>query len=252
MAELLVETHDHVLTITINRPDKANSISRELSEALIEAVREYERDRQLWAAILTGTGDRFFSAGADLKDVSLRHETHLWEARYFESLFQVSKPMIAAVNGWCLGAGFTLALACDLRVASTGARFGTPDQKLNTVDLAGSVLLSRMIPRAIAMEILLTGEPIDAAEAYRVGLVNRVVPHEQLKAVAEEYAARICANGPLALAACKRIDRETRTMTLAQAAAWFATEAERVLASDDTQEGIAAFLEKRKPSWQAR
>jgi enoyl-CoA hydratase/carnithine racemase len=204
----------------------------------------------LWTAIITGAGDQFFSAGADLKDESFRHEPHAWEARYFESLFSVSKPMIAAVNGWCLGAGFSIALACDLRIASDSAKFGTPDQKLNTVDCAASVLLSRLIPAAVAMEILFTGDPIDAEEAYRVGLVNRVVLATKLISTAEAFAARVCANGPLALEACKKIDRESRSMALGEAAALFATEAERVLASRDTREGIAAFWEKRKPEWQ--
>ncbi len=252
MAELLVDAQNHVVTITINRPEKANSISRDFSEELIEAVREYDRNPQLWAAIITGAGDKFFSAGADLTDENLRHDTHQWEARYFESLFSVTKPMIAAVNGWCLGAGFAIALACDLRIASTKARFGTPDQKLNTVDSAASVLLSRMIPRAIAMEILFTGDPIDAYEAYRVGLVNRVVPISELKATAENFAERVCANGPLALAACKKIERETRDLPLAEAAALFASEAERVLASEDTREGIAAHFEKRRPLWRVK
>lgn len=252
MAELLVDRNEHVLTITINRPEKANSISRSLSGELLEALAQYDADRRLWVAILTGAGNRFFSAGADLKDESMREEPHAWEAHYFESLFSVSKPMIAAVNGWCLGAGFGLALACDLRLASTTARFGTPDQKLNTIDCAASVLLSRMIPSAIAMEILFTGDPIDAEEAYRVGLVNRVVPPAELETAAEELAARVCANGPLALAACKKIDRESRSLTLGEAAALFASEAERVLASHDTQvEGIGAYLEKRKPVWRA-
>jgi enoyl-CoA hydratase/carnithine racemase len=252
MAELLVDAHDHVVTFTINRPEKANTISRDFSEALIEALREYDADRQLWVAIITGAGEKFFSAGADLKDERMRHGTHSWEATYFESLFSVSKPMIAAVNGWCLGAGFGIAMACDLRIAATTARFGTPDQKLNTVDCAASVLLSRMIPSAIAMEILFTGEPIDAAEAYRVGFVNKVVPPADLIKTAGEFAARVCANGPLAVAACKRINREAHTLPLAAAAALFARIAEPVLASHDTQvEGIAAFLEKRRPVWRA-
>jgi enoyl-CoA hydratase/carnithine racemase len=190
MAELLIERSDHVLNLTINRPDQANSISRDFSEQLLEALGEYDADRQLWVAIITGAGDRFFSAGADLKDESFREGAHSWEANYFQSLFSVSKPMIAAVNGWCLGAGFGIAMACDLRIASTTARFGTPDQKLNTIDCAASVLLPRMIPSAIAMEILFTGDPIDAEEAYRVGFVNRVVPPEDLMATAEEFAER--------------------------------------------------------------
>jgi enoyl-CoA hydratase/carnithine racemase len=252
MAELLVDRNEHVLTITISRPEKANSISRSLSEALLESLREYDADRQLWAAIITGAGERFFSAGADLKDDSLRHEAHAWEANYFTSLFSIRKPMIAAVNGWCLGAGFGLAMACDLRIASTAARFGTPDQKLNTVDCAASVLLSRMIPSAIAMEILFTGEPIDALEAYRVGFVNKVVAPADLMTAAQELAARVCANGPLALAACKKIEREARTLTISEAAVLFATEAERVLASHDTRvEGLTAYFEKRKPVWRA-
>ena len=253
MSELLIDRNDHVLNLTINRPDKANSISRRFSEELLEALREYDADRQLWVAIITGAGDKFFSAGADLKDDSFREGAHSWEANYFQRLFEVSKPMIAAVNGWCLGAGFGLAMACDLRIASTTAKFGTPDQKLNTVDCAASVLLSRMIPSSIAMEILFTGDPIDAEEAYRVGFVNRVVPPEDLMATAREFAERVCANGPLALAACKKINREARTLSLGEAAALFASEAERVLASHDTQvEGITAYLEKRRPTWKAR
>jgi len=251
MAELLVDRNEHVLEITINRPERANSISRGLSEELLEALELYDADRQLWVAILTGAGERFFSAGADLKDESLRQEAHAWEAHYFHGLFSVSKPMVAAVNGWCLGAGFALALACDLRLASTTARFGTPDQKLNTVDSAASVLLSRRIPSAIAMELLFTGDPIDADEAYRVGLVNKVVPPTDLDAAAHELAARVCANGPLALKACKKIDREARTLALDEATALFATEAEKVLASRDAEEALAAYLEKRKPVWRA-
>lgn len=252
MTELIIERKEHVLEITLNRPGKANSISRDLSYEILEALQDYDADRQLWVAIITGAGDRFFSAGADLEDESLLQGTHTWEANYFRGLFSVRKPLIAAVNGWCLGAGFGLALACDLRIASTTARFGTPDQKLNTVDCAASVLLSRMIPSAIAMEILFTGEPVDAEEAYRVGLVNKVVPPAELLTAANELAERVCANGPLALAACKKIDREARALTIDAAATLFEQVAEPVLASHDTRvEGMAAYREKRRPRWRA-
>ena len=160
--------------------------------------------------------------------------------------------MIAAVNGYCLGAGFSIALACDIRIASENARFGTPDQKLNTVDCAASVLLSRYIPAAVAMEILFTGEPIEAQEAYRIGLVNRVVPFSELINTSEEFARKICQNGPLALWACKEINKRAHAMAIDDSASLFEALAGNVLKSEDTKEGIMAFLEKRKPRWQDR
>jgi len=252
MKDLRYEQKGHVAYLTIDRPDHANSVSRNLARELLSTLAEYDRDPELWVAIVAATGDKFFSAGADLKDEEHQDGSAEWERNYFTSLFSVRKPLIAAVQGYCLGAGFGLAMACDIRVASENARFGTPDQKLNTVDCAASVLLSHYIPAAIAMEIIMTGDPIDAAEAYRVGFVNRVVPSGRLMATAEEFASRICNNGPLALQACKELNLRSRTLALEDAAALFSGTADRVLRSEDTMEGINAFREKRKPVWKVR
>jgi len=252
MKELRYDKKGQTAYLTIDRPDNANSISRNLADELLAALADYDDDPELWVAIVSATGEKFFSAGADLKDEKHRDESAEWERNYFKSLFSVRKPLIAAVNGYCLGAGFGLAMACDIRIASENAKFGTPDQKLNTVDCAASVLLSHFIPAAIAMEIIMTGDPIDAAEAYRVGFVNRVVPLDDLMATAEEFAARICANGPLALQACKELNLRSRTLAIDDAAALFAGMADRVLSSEDTIEGITSFLEKRKPVWKVR
>jgi enoyl-CoA hydratase/carnithine racemase len=252
MTGLRYEKKGHVAHITIDRPGNANSISRNLADALITTLEDYDGDPDLWVAIISATGDRFFSAGADLKDEKHRDGTAEWEASYFRSVFSVRKPLIAAINGYCLGVGFGLAMACDIRIASENAQFGTPDQKLNLVDCAASVLLSHFIPAALAMEIILTGDPIDAQEAHRVGFVNRVVQTDELSTVAEEYAARICANGPLALQACKELNLRARTLAIEDAAALFADVAGKVLSSEDTVEGVTAFLEKRKPMWRVR
>jgi enoyl-CoA hydratase/carnithine racemase len=252
MKELRYKKKGHIAYITIDRPENANSISRDLADALLSSLDDYESDPELWVAIVSSTGEKFFSAGADLKDEKHADGSAEWERSYFTRLFSVTKPLIAAVNGYCLGAGFGLAMACDLRIASENARFGTPDQKLNTVDCAASVLLSHFIPAAIAMEIIMTGDPIDAQEAYRVGFVNRVVPLEELMKTAEEFAARICANGPLALRACKELNTRARTLALDDAAALFSGIADRVLKSEDTIEGMTAFFEKRKPEWKVR
>jgi enoyl-CoA hydratase/carnithine racemase len=175
-----------------------------------------------------------------------------WEADYDWQLANIKKPLIAAVNGYCLGAGFTLALCCDIRIASEKASFGTPDQKLNTVDAYASIMLSRMIPAAIAMEILMTGDRISAQEAYRVGLVSRIVPAAELMSTAEELARKICNNGPAALWACKEINRRARCMSLEDSLSLFRAITEPILKMEDTREGITAFFEKRPPVWKLK
>jgi enoyl-CoA hydratase/carnithine racemase len=190
MSELLYEKNEHIACITLNRPERLNAISRDLASALEASLAEYDNDPDLWACIITGAGEKSFSVGADLKDEKHLFEPEKWEAAFVRNLFSIQKPLIAAINGYCLGAGFTAALACDIRIASENAKLGTPDQKLNTVDCAASILLSHLIPSSTAMEILFTGDPIDAAEAHRVGLVSRVAAPEDLMAEAEDIAAK--------------------------------------------------------------
>lgn len=252
MSILLYEKRDKIGYITLNRAESLNAMSRALSDKLTETLLNFDNDPDVWVGIITGAGDRAFCAGADLKDVEGLGVPEEWEAEYVRKLTSVTKPMVAAVNGYCLGAGFTLALACDIRIASDKASFGTPDQKLNTVDCYASLALTDFIPPTIAMEILFTGDRISAQEAYRVGLVSRVVPLAELMSTAELLAKKICENGPLALRACKELAKRGRTMTLDEGLCLFKALAHTVLVSEDTREGITAFLEKRPPVWRCR
>ncbi len=251
MPVLLYEKKDKISYITLNRPP-LNAMSRELSRVLISTLHDLDKDPDIFVGVITGTGDRSFCAGADLADTEHLVASEEWEADYVWQLTSVKKPLIAAVNGYCLGAGFTLALACDIRIASEKASFGTPDQKLNTVDCYASLMLSRLIPSAIAMEILMTGDRISAQEAYRVGLVSRAVPPEELVPTAEMLAKKICGNGPLALWACKELNKRARTMSLEDSLCLFKPLAGPILKSEDTKEGITAFFEKRPPVWKCR
>ena len=253
MPILLYEKRDHIAIITLNRPDKLNTMSVQLSREVINALHDYDADNNLYAAIVTGTGERSFCAGADLTDPeNLEEGAEGWEANYDWQLANIKKPLIAAINGYCLGAGFTLALCCDIRIASEKASMGTPDQKLNTVDAYASIMLSRMIPASSAMEVLMTGDRLSAQEAYRVGIVSRLVPPSELLPTAEAIAKKICNNGPVALWACKEINRRARYMSLDDSLAMFKTIAGPILKMDDTKEGITAFFEKRPPVWKLK
>jgi enoyl-CoA hydratase/carnithine racemase len=252
MSILLYEKKGHIAFITLNRPDKLNTMSVELSRQLIKALHDYDNDDSLYAGIVTGTGERSFCAGADLTDPEHIEEGVNWEANYDWQLAGIKKPLIAAINGYCLGAGFTLALCCDIRIASEKASMGTPDQKLNTVDAYASIMLSRMIPASSAMEVLMTGDRLSAQEAYRVGLVSRLVPPAELLPTAEAIAKKICNNGPVALWACKEINRRARYMSLEDSLAMFKTITGPILKMDDTKEGITAFFEKRPPVWKLK
>jgi len=251
MPVLLYEKKDKTGYITLNRPP-LNTMSRQLSRVLISTLHDMDEDPSILVGIITGTGDRSFCAGADLSDMEHMEESQEWEADYVWQLASVKKPLIAAVNGYCLGAGLTLALSCDIKIASDTASFGTPDQKLNTIDCYASLMLSHLIPSAIAMEILMTGDPISAQEAYRLGLVSNVVPPGELMPTAENLAKKICGNGPLALWACKELNKRARTMTLEDGLCLFKSLAGPILKSEDTKEGISAFFEKRSPVWKCK
>jgi enoyl-CoA hydratase/carnithine racemase len=252
MSILIYEKKDHVAYITLNRPEKLNTMSVELSRQLIRALHDFDADKDLYVGIVTGAGERSFCAGADLTDPEHIELGVGWEADYDWQLANVKKPLIAAVNGYCLGAGFTLALCCDIRIASDKASLGTPDQKLNTVDAYASIMLSRMIPASTAMEVLMTGDRLNAQEAYRVGLVSRIVPQGELMSTAEALAKKICGNGPVALCACKEINRRARCMSLDDSLALFKAVTGPILKMEDTREGITAFFEKRPPVWKLK
>ena len=251
--EVLVERRGAVQVIVINRPEARNALNLAVATAIRDAVDELDADGELRAGVLTGAGGTF-SAGMDLK-AFLRGETPAFPGRGLCGITETPprKPLIGAVEGWALAGGFELVLACDLVVAGASARFGVPEVKRALVAGAGgALLLPQRIPRAIALEMLLTGDPIDAARAAEVGLVNRVVDDGQAVEAAVELAMRIAANGPLALTATKQI--ATRGGDWDGAEQWEKANAlmAPVFGSQDAQEGARAFAEKRPPVWKGQ
>lgn len=251
--EVLVERRGAVQVITINRPQAKNALNAQVARDVAAAVDELDASDELWAGVLTGAGGTF-SAGMDLK-AFLRGEIPAIEGRGLCGITQTPprKPMVAAVEGWALAGGFELVLACDLVVASRTARFGVPEVKRSLVAAAGGALqLTRRVPHAVALEMLLTGDPIDAERAAAVGLVNRVTDEGGALDAALELAAAIAANAPLAVAATKRIARSSADWSLEQGWVEQAAITAPVWGSDDAREGATAFAEKRAPVWKGR
>ena len=248
------EKRDRVAVVTIDRPDAMNALTKEMLGALDAAFAEFEDDDDLWVAILTASGDRAFCTGMDLKEAiplltsgdELGYEDHT--KRQFSDVF---KPIIAAVNGHCIAGGMEMLAGTDLRVAAEHATFGLGEVRWGLVPAGGShIRFPRQIPWALAMELLLTGDPIDARRAYEIGLVNRVVPADELMPTALKLAARICKNGPLAVRTSKQI--AVRSLGLEAGFVLEKALAAKVFASDDAQEGPRAFAEKRKPRFTGR
>ncbi|MFD3810517.1 enoyl-CoA hydratase/isomerase family protein [Rhodococcus sp. NPDC058639] len=256
---VLVEQRDHTLIVTINRPKAANSINADVHRALGEAWERAADDRSVRAVVLTGAGDAVFCGGADLKalgtagpDGVTPPETAHWG---FAGIVKhhIAKPIIAAVNGTALGGGTELALASDLVVASDTAEFGLPEVHRGLIAGAGGVFrIGQAIPRAIAMELVLTGKPMSAADALRWGLVNRVVPQADVLTTALDLAAQIAAGAPLAVQASKTVARGiVDGHVSAEDHSWELTEKAlaRLTTSADTLEGVMAFMQKREPVW---
>jgi enoyl-CoA hydratase len=251
--EVLVERRGAVQLIVINRPEARNALNLAVATGIRDAVDELDADGELRAGVLTGTGGTF-SAGMDLK-AFLTGERPSFPGRGLCGITETPprKPLIAAVEGWALAGGFELVLACDLVVASTSARFGVPEVTRSLVAAAGgALLLPQRIPRAVALEMLLTGDPIGAERAAEVGLINRLVDDGQAVDTAVELATRVAANGPLALIATKRI--AAGGADWAGAEKWEKANAlmAPVFGSQDAQEGARAFAEKRPPVWKGQ
>jgi enoyl-CoA hydratase len=251
--EVLVERRDHVQVITINRPEQRNALNRDVALAIAAAVDELDEDDDLRVGILTGAGGTF-SSGMDLK-AFLRGENPALEGRGLCGITETPprKPLIGAVEGWAVAGGFELLLACDLVVAGRTAKFGVPEVKRSLVAGGGAaVMLPRRVPFAIALELLLTGDPVDADRAVAIGLVNQVVDEGGALDAALALAARIAANGPLAVAVTKAIARQSGDWTFEQAWREQGPLMTPVFDSEDAREGATAFAEKRPPVWKNR
>jgi enoyl-CoA hydratase len=250
--ELLTEVRDGVLIVTINRPEAKNAMNKAAAEGIAAAMDRLDADDDLRVGVLTGAGGTFCS-GMDLKGF-LRGESPSVEGRGFGGVVQAppKKPLIAAVEGYALAGGLELMIACDLVVASAGAKFGIPEVKRGLVAAAGGVMmLPDQIPERIAMELALTGEFIGADRAYELGLINKVVEGRALDG-ALELAAKIVANGPLAVRVSKQIIRDSRGWPMGERYDRQAQLIAPVFMSEDAREGAAAFAEKRSPNWKGR
>jgi len=253
-----------IFIVTIDRPEARNAISLEMGRELIEAWEAFAEDPDLRVAILTGAGDRAFCAGADLKEVGAWYAsmTPLERRRLAETQpglggitrnLDPGKPIIAAINGACLAGGLELALACDVRIAAENATFGLPEVRWGLMPGAGGTQrLLRAIPESMAMEMLLTGETIDADTAHRVGLVSQVADLDALMDEALTLARRIAQNAPLAVQAVRAAARGGRDLPLAEALRFEQLTAEPLRQTEDVQEGLRAFREKRQPEFKGR
>ncbi|HYJ56839.1 MAG TPA: enoyl-CoA hydratase-related protein [Mycobacterium sp.] len=262
------ERRDRTLVVRIDRPEALNALDPESMITLNSVMRDFRDDQELLVAVITGTGERAFCTGADLKhtlpseagfaETYFQPYQHSVEAGHYVraltlSELDVPKPLIAAVNGHALGGGAEIALDCDIRIASDKATFGLPEARWASVPAVGGVSkILRAIPRAVAMQMLLTGDRIDAAEAHRIGLVSEVVPPERLLDRALEIADRIVANGPLAVRSIKTLATRTEDLPLSRS-----IELEQLLwgvlrDTQDRVEGRTAFAQKRQPNYQGR
>lgn len=263
MPTVLYEQKDKVVTITINRPEAMNAIDPETHQALIDAWIRFRDDDAVWVAILTGAGDKAFSAGADLKKMI---PTAFGGGRGYNPVahngyglggitrgLEIWKPMIAAINGFCLAGGLEQALACDVRVAVPHAKFGLTEVRWAIMPGAGG---TQRLPHAVgltkALEMILTGEQIDAQEAYRIGLVSRVVPLPELLPEARRLAETLCERGPLALRAAKEAVIRGLSLPMPDGLRLEAFLSGTLRGTEDAVEGPKAFAEKRKPAFRAR
>lgn len=248
---LTFDVRDRIATITINRPDKLNALNDATIAELDEAIGEVIRRADVGGAILTGTGAKAFVAGADIAELatqgSLDGRLRAMVGQRVFTRFETSpKPVIAAINGFALGGGLELALACHIRIASDNAKMGLPEVKLGIgPGYGGTQRLPRLIGKGRALQLMLTAEMTDAAEAYRIGLVNKVVPQAELIATAEAMMKQILANGPVAIALCIEAVNRGLDTTLEEGLVIEANHFGLIATTKDMREGMNAFLEKR-------
>ncbi|MBI3993172.1 MAG: enoyl-CoA hydratase/isomerase family protein [Candidatus Lambdaproteobacteria bacterium] len=261
MPALIYEKRGHIAYLTLNRPEAMNAMNHEMYQQLSESWIEVRDDYDVWVAIITGAGERSFSTGADLKTFIPNVEGDVGKAKLWQTQadnllnrgLEVWKPVIAAVNGYCVAGGMTLLMATDIRVAAEHAQFGVAEVKRGILPgNGGTQRIIRQLPYPIAMELLLIGDRIDAQTALRYGLLNRVVPKEKLLETAEEYASRLSENAPLAVRAIKELAVRGTNMALPDALRMEEAMSHILRSTEDAQEGPKAFAEKRKAVFKGR
>jgi E-phenylitaconyl-CoA hydratase len=260
MSALLYEKKGRIAYVTLNRPEARNAMNFEVWDGLVKAWTDIRDNPDIWAAVVTGAGDKAFSAGQDLKEVAewMKKPVDQRPAQPVPDInpmrgLQTWKPIIAAINGICTGGGLELAMACDIRIAADNARLGLAEVRQSVIPgNSGTQKLIRLVPFAKALEMLMTGDFIDAQEAHRIGLVNKVVPYDQLMTEAEKLAHQICENGPLAVRAVKELACRGIEMTLSEGLRLEVEIGQRLALSEDAREGPRAFAEKRKPVWSGK
>ncbi|MCB4825393.1 enoyl-CoA hydratase-related protein [Roseicella aerolata] len=255
-AVLVSVAEPHIALVTINRPEARNAVNGAVAQGLEAAVQRIEQDPEIWAAVLTGAGPHAFCAGADLKEVSAGNSKSLSTEKGGFGGFvraQRTKLWIAAAQGHALAGGLELLLACDLAVAAETANLGLPEVKRSLVAGAGGVFrLPRALPRAIALQMIATGEPIPATRAAQFGLVNAAVPADQVVPTALDLARRACANAPIAVRESLAVARKAADLTEEELWAISAKASAFIRTTEDFQEGPRAFVEKRAPRWVGR
>lgn len=238
--------------IRLNRPEALNALNSAVMQELVEALEAFDRDPQVRAAVITGD-ERAFAAGADIKEMAQASSVEMLKSDrigYWDRLRSVKIPIIAAVSGWCLGGGNELAMACDLLVASETAKFGQPEINIGVIPGAGGTQrLTRAVGKAVAMEMILNNRTLNAEEAYRYGLANRVVPAERTLDEAMELAAQIAARAPLAIRMGKEMVNHAFETVLSDGIADERRSFYFLFSTDDQKEGMQAFIEKRDPEW---
>ncbi len=255
---LLAEVADGIAVLTVNRPERLNALNGMTLDGMDHFFRDAATEPGIGAVIVTGAGTKSFVAGADIKEVSgfSALEGREWGLRGQAMLNRIEgmeKPVIAAINGYALGGGLELAMACHIRIASSRARLGQPELKLGIVPgFGGTQRLPRLVGKGRALEMLLTGDPVSAEEAHRMGLVNRVTEPDCLLDEAKRVASRILQNGPIAIALTLQAVNRGLAMPLPEALDWEASQYALSCATEDVREGTRAFLEKRAPEFRGR
>ncbi|MBD3413983.1 MAG: enoyl-CoA hydratase [Candidatus Aminicenantes bacterium] len=255
---LKTEKDNNIGVIFINRPDKLNALNRETVKELNKAFSSFQGDDEVKAVVLTGSGEKAFVAGADIKELSgldlSSGKEYVLEGQQLMNLIEdFKKPVIGAINGFALGGGTELALACHIRIASENAKMGQPEVKLGLIPgFGGTQRLPRLVGKGIAMEMILSGKTIDAQEAYRIGLVNEVISQDQLLPHCKALAQKMASNGPKAVENCIQSINKGMEKPLGDGLLLEAELFGKTCATEDSKEGTKAFLEKRKPEFRGK